>query len=289
MPVAPHRRRRGRRSRRHERAENRAAVHRAWRLHADHIRHSLVNGFYQGWDLHPAQLADPLRRGLRVLPRRPRRGVRAADATSSRRPRRRRWSATSSTTPRPGRACSTTSCAAINCGAITEEEALGDGLTLEELRGRSFVKILEGETRFVQVLGPWSRSVLSLSRWSSRAEQIGRRRRTRPDGPSTRTKPRDDLTRPADTSPRSRPYGSIGRHEDLVAVLQAERRRDPPAGDGGWASRGGSLRRLSVEHRFAHGVERVLHRAGCRAPRKVSRSAVRTAQRQKIPKATPDA
>ena len=33
---------------------------------------------------------------------------------------------------------------AVNCGAITEEEALErSGLTLEELRGRSFVKILE--------------------------------------------------------------------------------------------------------------------------------------------------
>src|SRR5262249_38809623 len=34
----------------------RDAVHHAWRLHAQHVRHSLVNGFYQGWDLHPAQL-----------------------------------------------------------------------------------------------------------------------------------------------------------------------------------------------------------------------------------------
>ncbi|MEO6192645.1 MAG: phosphoenolpyruvate kinase, partial [Thermoanaerobaculia bacterium] len=33
---------------------------------------------------------------------------------------------------------------AVNCGAITEKEALErSGLTLEELRGRSFVKILE--------------------------------------------------------------------------------------------------------------------------------------------------
>ena len=31
-------------------------VHRAWRLHARHVRHSLTTGFYQGWDLHPAQL-----------------------------------------------------------------------------------------------------------------------------------------------------------------------------------------------------------------------------------------
>jgi citrate lyase beta subunit len=37
-------------------SENRAVVHRAWKLHFDHIQHSLANGFYQGWDLHPAQL-----------------------------------------------------------------------------------------------------------------------------------------------------------------------------------------------------------------------------------------
>ncbi|MGC2332239.1 MAG: hypothetical protein WA581_12345 [Candidatus Acidiferrales bacterium] len=36
--------------------ENRAAVHAGWKLHFEHVRHSLVNGFYQGWDLHPAQL-----------------------------------------------------------------------------------------------------------------------------------------------------------------------------------------------------------------------------------------
>ena len=32
------------------------AVHAAWRLHAAHVRHSLRHGFWQGWDLHPAQL-----------------------------------------------------------------------------------------------------------------------------------------------------------------------------------------------------------------------------------------
>ena len=39
-----------------QQAENRASVHRAWRLHYDDVRHSLATGFYQGWDLHPAQL-----------------------------------------------------------------------------------------------------------------------------------------------------------------------------------------------------------------------------------------
>jgi citrate lyase beta subunit len=33
-------------------------VHAAWRVHADHVRHSLSDGFVQGWDLHPAQLAS---------------------------------------------------------------------------------------------------------------------------------------------------------------------------------------------------------------------------------------
>src|SRR5262249_884841 len=32
------------------------AVRSAWRVAADDIRHSLAGGFYQGWDLHPAQL-----------------------------------------------------------------------------------------------------------------------------------------------------------------------------------------------------------------------------------------
>jgi citrate lyase beta subunit len=33
-------------------------VRAAWRVHADHVRRSLSNGFSQGWDLHPAHLAS---------------------------------------------------------------------------------------------------------------------------------------------------------------------------------------------------------------------------------------
>jgi citrate lyase beta subunit len=32
------------------------SVERAWKLHYDGVRHALERGFYQGWDLHPAQL-----------------------------------------------------------------------------------------------------------------------------------------------------------------------------------------------------------------------------------------
>jgi len=37
-------------------SENLENVHRSWKLSYGHIRHSLANAFYQGWDLHPAQL-----------------------------------------------------------------------------------------------------------------------------------------------------------------------------------------------------------------------------------------
>jgi citrate lyase beta subunit len=35
---------------------DREAVHAAWRLHARLVRRSLERGYYQGWDMHPAQL-----------------------------------------------------------------------------------------------------------------------------------------------------------------------------------------------------------------------------------------
>lgn len=37
-------------------AENKLAVKDAWRKHFNNVTHSMINGFYQSWDLHPAQL-----------------------------------------------------------------------------------------------------------------------------------------------------------------------------------------------------------------------------------------
>jgi len=56
MPIAPHRASPGSRLTEAQQRENRDVVHRAWRLHFADVQHSLVNGYYQGWDLHPAQL-----------------------------------------------------------------------------------------------------------------------------------------------------------------------------------------------------------------------------------------
>lgn len=36
--------------------ENKRAVHTAWRTHFNNVTRSQINGFYQSWDLHPAQL-----------------------------------------------------------------------------------------------------------------------------------------------------------------------------------------------------------------------------------------
>ena len=54
-------------------------MHFAWKLHYGHVRHSLAHAYYQGWDLHPRAAPDALRRALRLLPRRPRGRLGAAD------------------------------------------------------------------------------------------------------------------------------------------------------------------------------------------------------------------
>src|SRR4029079_15159137 len=56
LPIPLHRAAADRRLTEAEESENRAVVHRAWKLHFDDVSHSLVGGFYQGWDVHPAQL-----------------------------------------------------------------------------------------------------------------------------------------------------------------------------------------------------------------------------------------
>jgi citrate lyase beta subunit len=123
--------------------ENRATVYRAWKLHAEHVRHSLVGGFYQGWDLHPAQLVTRYAalyafflEGLDAASDRLRNFVqKAAQATLV---------GEVFDDAATGQGLLNYFLRAVNCGAITEEEALErSGLTLEELRGRSFVKILK--------------------------------------------------------------------------------------------------------------------------------------------------
>jgi citrate lyase beta subunit len=120
----------------------RDVVHRAWRLHAEHIRHSLVNGFYQGWDLHPAQLPSRFAavyafflEGLGAASERLKNFVqKAAQATLV---------GDVFDDAATGQGLLNYFLRAMNCGAISEREATEmSGLTLDELRSRSFLKIL---------------------------------------------------------------------------------------------------------------------------------------------------
>ena len=143
MPVAPHRREPGHELSGQQVIENQEAVHRAWALHVRHIRHSLVQGFYQGWDLHPAQL--PTRYAavyaffLENLPSASERLKnfvdKAAQATLV---------GDVFDDAATGQGLLNFFLRGLSCGAISEEEALATGLSLAELRSRSFVKILAG-------------------------------------------------------------------------------------------------------------------------------------------------
>jgi citrate lyase beta subunit len=148
MPVAPHRAVEGGQPLTPEQVEeNRATVHRAWKLHYDHIQHSLINAYYQGWDLHPAQL--PTRYAavyaffldsLEAASERLRNFVeKAAKATLV---------GDVFDDAATGQGLLNYFLRAINCGAITEQEALQlSSLTLTELRSGSFVKILKNRTK----------------------------------------------------------------------------------------------------------------------------------------------
>lgn len=141
MPVAPHRAAEGQPLTQDQVAENRLVVHRAWKLHFDHCQHSLVNAYYQGWDLHPGQLATRYAAVyaffLEALPAATARLKnfieKAAQATLV---------GDVFDDAATGQGLLNFFLRGINCGAITEDEALITGLTLDELRGRSFVKIL---------------------------------------------------------------------------------------------------------------------------------------------------
>jgi citrate lyase beta subunit len=122
---------------------SRPAVREAWRLHARHVRHSLESGFYQGWDLHPAQLPSRygavyafFLEGLDAAAGRLRNFMdKAAQATLV---------GDVFDDAATGQGLLNYFLRAVNCGAMTEAEAVAmSGLTIEELRTRSFVRILD--------------------------------------------------------------------------------------------------------------------------------------------------
>jgi citrate lyase beta subunit len=144
MPIPAHKAREGARLSATETAENRATVHRSWQLHFRHVSAALVAGFYQGWDLHPAQL--PVRYAAVYAFFRS--GV--ADASA----RLRHFIAENARATLAGGVFDDAATGqgllnyflrALASGAIAEPEAVElSGLTTDELRTRSFARILEG-------------------------------------------------------------------------------------------------------------------------------------------------
>jgi hypothetical protein len=143
MPIGPHR---GKNLSKKQQKENIAAVHYAWRIGYNHTMHSLINGFYQGWDLNPAQL--PMRYAatynfflssyedavfrLKTFVERAAISTLTKDIFDD--------AAT-------GQGLLNFFLKAMNCGAISEQEATATGLTIDEIHSRSFYKILEGRRK----------------------------------------------------------------------------------------------------------------------------------------------
>jgi hypothetical protein len=145
MPIGPHRATTDRPLSSQQREENRAVVHAAWKAHYDNIRRSLRHGYYQSWDLHPAQL--PVRYAavyaffleqLQDSTRRLRAFIeRAAQATLV---------GNTFDDAATGQGLLNFFLRGIACGALVESEALAAGITLEELQGRSFARIVANRT-----------------------------------------------------------------------------------------------------------------------------------------------
>jgi hypothetical protein len=129
-----------------EKSENRAIVHRAMRHHFDLVQRSLAHGYYQGWDLHPGQI--PTRyaavyafflKSLDAAAGRLRNFVdKAAQATLV---------GDVFDDAATGQGLLNFLLRGVNCGAFTEDEAAASGLTIDELRGRSFSKIMENRRK----------------------------------------------------------------------------------------------------------------------------------------------
>jgi len=138
MPVAIHR---GPGLSAQQREENRQSVRGAWRLHFEDTRRSLRNGFYQGWDLHPAQFIPRYAavysfflEGLPAASARLRNFLeKAAQATTA---------GSAFDDAATGQGLLNFFLRGMNCGAIREEETLAAGLTVEELRTKSFAAIM---------------------------------------------------------------------------------------------------------------------------------------------------
>jgi citrate lyase beta subunit len=140
IPIGPHK---GDHLTFEQQAENREVIYHAWRTGFHHTTHSLINGFYQGWDLNPAQLPMRYAATYHFFLSNYNDAVFRLKTFIER-------SAISTLTKdifddaATGQGLLNFFIKAINCGAISEADVLATGLTLGEVRSRSFYRIIEG-------------------------------------------------------------------------------------------------------------------------------------------------
>ena len=121
----------------------RDAVWRAWRTHVKDVRHALATGFFQGWDLHPAQLPTRYAAVFAFF-------LAGRDAASARLRTFVEQAARATLMggvfddAATGQGLLNFFLRGLGCGAFTEAEARAAGLTRAELESRSFLRILAG-------------------------------------------------------------------------------------------------------------------------------------------------
>ena len=146
LPVGPHRASEGQALSAEQVEANRAAVHGAWRLGFQDNMHSLRNGYYQGWDLHPAQFVTRYAAVYAFF-------LGSLTSASNRLKAFVEKAALASLhgdvfdDAATGQGLLNFFLRGIACGAITESEALETGLSLDEIRSRSFLRILQSRRR----------------------------------------------------------------------------------------------------------------------------------------------
>ncbi|WP_419941483.1 DUF6986 family protein [Candidatus Palauibacter sp.] len=140
LPVEPHRGRTALSA--FERDENRSVVRHAWRQHYFDVRRSLSQGYYQSWDLHPAQLVSRYAavfsfflEGLDAAAWRLERFVAGAGQAI--------LTGSVFDDEASGQGLLNFFLRGLASGALTPEEAARSGLSSKELETRSFREILE--------------------------------------------------------------------------------------------------------------------------------------------------
>ena len=144
LPVPRHRTTAGKDLTSAQIRENQASMQRAWRLHFEDIQHSLMNGFYQGWDLHPAQFVTRYAAIYTFF-------LENLDSAAARLAQFVKGAARVTLTGQvfddapTGQALLNYFLRGLSCGALTEEEAEQTGLNIDQLKMRSFTQILAAQ------------------------------------------------------------------------------------------------------------------------------------------------